>query len=150
MQNKGSITVCILGGILMFIASIVGTALAYRIIVDEATKRFPEYSTQLELFLTICIFIAMGGGISVIIGSLIAFKVVPIGKWIIGLGAGMGLIGFLSWLITGIYTGSITGTVIEILIGLLLGPASYGIIGVFITIWARRFMKKKKEKEEEE
>jgi hypothetical protein len=150
MNNKGSITACIIGGILMFVASIVGSALAYRLIVDEATKNFPEYAVQLEIFLTICIFIAMGGGISVIVGSIIAFKVVPIGKWIIGLGAGMGLIGFLSWLITGIYTGSITGTVLEILIGLLLGPASYGIIGVFLTIWARRFMKKKKDKEKEE
>ena len=91
----------------------------------------------------------MGGGISVIVGSIIALKVVGIGKWIIGLGAGMGLIGFLSWLITGIYTGTITGSVTEIVIGLLLGPASYGIIGVFLTIWARRFIKKKKDKEEE-
>ena len=150
MNNKGSITACIIGGVLMFIASIVGSALAYRMIVVEVTKQFPEYAAQLELFLTICIIIAMGGGISVIIGSIIAFKVVPIGKWIIGLGAGMGLIGFLSWLITGIYTGTITGSVMEILIGLLLGPASYGIIGVFLTIWARRFMKKKKAKETEE
>jgi len=132
----------------MVIASIVGNALVYRLIVTEATKQFPEYRAQLEIFLTLCIFIALGGGISVIVGSIIAFKIVPIGKWIIGLGAGMGLIGFLSWLITGIYTGSITGTVTEIMIGLLLGPASYGIIGVFLTIWARRFMKKKKEKEE--
>ena len=97
----------------------------------------------------ICVIIAVGGGISVIVGSIIALKVVGIGKWIIGLGAGMGLIGFLSWLITGIYTGTITGSVTEIVIGLLLGPASYGIIGVFLTIWARRFMKKKKDKEEE-
>jgi hypothetical protein len=150
MENKGSITACIIGGVLMVIASVVGNAVAYRIIVSEASKTFPEYETYLVIFLTICIFIALGGGISVIAGSIIAFKIVPIGKWIIGLGAGMGLIGFLSWLITGIYTGSITGTVVEILIGLLLGPASYGIIGVFLTIWARRFMKKKKEKEEVE
>ncbi len=149
MKNKGSITACIIGGILMFIASVVGTATTYVLIVSEATKQFPQYKTQLELFLWICIYIAMGGGISVIVGSIIAVKVIPIGKWIIGLGAGMGLIGFLSWLITGIYTGTITGTVIEIVIGLLLGPASYGIIGVFLTIWARRFLKKKKEKEQE-
>ena len=116
MQNKGSIIACIVGGVLIFIASVVGTAMAYLIIVAEATKRFPEYKTELELFLTICIFIAMGGGISVIIGSIIALKVIPIGKWIIGLGAGMGLIGFLSWLITGIYTGTITGNVMVLFI----------------------------------
>ena len=66
-----------------------------------------------------------------------------------GLGAGMGLLGFIMWLVTGIIAGSITGTVLEIIIGLLTGPASYGLIGVFLTIWARRFLKKKKEKEEE-
>jgi len=149
MNNKGSITACIIGGILMVIAAVAGTAYVYGLIVAEASKQFPEYAAQLELFLMICVIIAVGGGISVIVGSIIALKVVGIGKWIIGLGAGMGLIGFLSWLITGIYTGTITGSVTEIVIGLLLGPASYGIIGVFLTIWARRFMKKKKDKEEE-
>ena len=150
INNKGSITACIVGGGLMLVASLVGSAYVYGLIVAEASKQFPEYAAQLELFLMICVIIAVGGGISVIIGSLIAIKVIPIGKWIIGLGAGMGLIGFLSWLITGIYTGSITGTVVEIVIGLLLGPASYGIIGVFLTIWARRFLKKKKDKKEAE
>ena len=149
MKNKGAITACIIGGILMVIAAVAGTAYVYGLIVAEASKQFPEYAAQLELFLMICVIIAVGGGISVIVGSIIALKVVGIGKWIIGLGAGMGLIGFLSWLITGIYTGTITGSVTEIVIGLLLGPASYGIIGVFLTIWARRFMKKKKDKEEE-
>jgi hypothetical protein len=134
----------------MTIASIVGSATAYALIVGEAAKRFPEYESYLVTFLTICIIIALGGGISVIVGSIIALKIVPIGKWIIGVGAGMGLIGFLTWLITGIYTGSITGSVLEILIGLLLGPASYGIIGVFLTVWARRFMKRAKNKENEE
>jgi hypothetical protein len=147
MQNKGSITACIIGGILMVIASIVGNALVYRLIVTEVAKRFPEYEAYFLIFLTICILIALGGGISVIIGSIIAFKVIPIGKWIIGLGAGMGLIGFIIWLVTGIIAGTITGTFLEILFGLLLGPASYGIIGVFLTIWARRFIKKKKEEE---
>ena len=149
MKNKGSITACIIGGILMVIAAVAGTAYVYGLIVAEASKQFPEYAAQLELFLMICVIIAVGGGISVIVGSIIALKIVGIGKWIIGLGAGMGLIGFLSWLITGIYTGTITGSVSEIVIGLLLGPASYGIIGVFLTIWARRFLKKKKDKEEE-
>ena len=134
----------------MTIASIIGSATAYALIIGEVAKRFPEYEAYLVTFLTICIIIALGGGISVIAGSIIALKIIPIGKWIIGLGAGMGLIGFLSWLITGIYTGSITGSVLEILIGLLLGPASYGIIGVFLTVWARRFMKRAKNNENEE
>lgn len=133
----------------MVIASVVGNALAYRLIVGFVSERFPEYEAYFTIFLLICIIIALGGGISVIAGSIIAIKLVPIGKWIIGLGAGMGLIAFISWLVTGIIAGSITGTVLEIIIGLLTGPASYGIIGVFLTIWARRFMKKKKEEKNE-
>jgi hypothetical protein len=150
MRNKVSVAFCIIGGILMVIASVVGNAVAYRLIVDFASQNFPEYRTYLLIFLGICIFIALGGGISVIIGAILTFKMLKLGKWIVGLGAGMGLIGFISWLVTGIIAGSITGTVLQIIIGLLLGPASYGIIGVFLTIFARRAMGKGKKKEEKE
>ena len=149
MRNKGSIVACLIGGILMLIASIVGTATVYVIIVDFMSKQFPEYAGYIQVILAICIFIALGGGISVIIGAIITIKTLGVGKWIIGLGAGMGLIGFITFIVTGIIAGTLTGTIIEIIIGLLLGPASYGIIGVFITIFARRAMKKDKTKEEE-
>jgi len=150
MRNKISVLLCIIGGILMIIASIVGTATVFRIIVDFLVKRYPNYELFLTIFLGICIFIALGGGISVVVGSILTFKALKLGKLIIGLGAGMGLIGFIIFIVTGIIAGTITGTVLEIIIGLLLGPASYGIIGVFITIFARKAMKKGKTKEEKE
>ena len=149
MGKAGGIITCIIGGALMLLASIVGTAASYLIIGDIVAKLLPEYEAYLITFLGICVFIAGFGGLSVIVGAIIAFKVRPMGKWIIGLGAGMGLIGFISWIVTGIIAGTLTGTVIEILIGLLLGPASYGIIGVFITIFGRKKIKKKKEDEAE-
>ena len=149
MRNKVSVTLCIIGGILMIIASIVGNALVYRIIADYLVSQFPRYETLLRILLIVCIFIALGGGISVIIGSFVTFKSLAPGKLLIGLGAGMGLIGFIIFIVTGIIAGSITGTVLEIIIGLLLGPMSYGIVGVFITIFARRAMSKGKKKEEE-
>ncbi len=149
MGKAGGIITCIIGGALMLLASIVGTAASYLIIGDIVAKQLPEYRDLIITFLGICVFIAGFGGASVIVGAIIAFKVRPMGKWIIGLGAGMGLIGFISWIVTGIIAGSLTGTVIEILIGLLLGPASYGIIGVFITIFGRKKIKKKKEDEAE-
>ena len=149
MGKVGGIIACLVGGVLMLIASIVGSATIYAFIVDEVSKRFPEYENFLRIFLGICIFIAGAGGVSVIVGAIIAFKVRPIGKLIIGLGAGMGLIAFIIWIVTGIMAGTLTGTLLEIIIGLLLGPASYGIIGVFITVFARKRIKKKKEKEEE-
>ena len=151
MRNKVSVTICIIGGILMIIASIVGNALVYRIIIDFLVARYPSYESILRIFLSVCIFIALGGGISVIVGSIITFKALKPGKLVIGLGAGMGLIGLISFIVTGIIAGSLTGTILEIIIGLLTGPMSYGIIGVFSTIFARRAMGKgKKENEIEE
>ena len=149
MGKAGGIITCIIGGALMLLASIVGTAASYLIIGDIVAKQLPEYRDLIITFLGICVFIAGFGGLSVIVGAIIAFKVRPMGKWIIGLGAGMGLIGFISWIVTGVIAGTLTGTVIEILIGLLLGPASYGIIGVFISIFGRKRIKKKKEDEAE-
>jgi len=149
MGKVGGIIACIIGGVLMLIASLVGSAIGYVFITNELAKRFPAYESYLTIFLGLCIFIAGAGGISVIVGSIIAFKIRPIGKWIIGLGAGMGLIAFIIWIVTGVIAGTLTGTILEIAIGLLLGPASYGIIGVFITIFARKRIKKKKEDETE-
>jgi len=135
----------------MIIASVIGSALVYQLIVDYISGQLGEYENYVRIFLAICIYIALGGGISVIVGAIIATKTLGLGKWIIGLGAGMGLLGFIIFIVTGIYAGTLTGTVVEIIIGLLLGPASYGIIGVFLTIFARKGMKKdKKDKKEEE
>lgn len=146
MRNIVAVIFCIIGGILMIIASIIGSAATFELIVEFLSRQFPDYETFLRIFLTVCIIIAAGGGISVIIGAIITFKSLAPGKFIIGLGAGMGLIGLIIFIVTGIIAGTITGTVTGIIIGLLLGPASYGIIGVFMTIFARRAMKKDKEK----
>jgi hypothetical protein len=91
MRNKVSVTFCIIGGILMIIASIVGNAALYWIITEYIVGQYPEYAAFLTIVLTICVFIALGGGISVIIGSIITFKSLGPGRWLIGLGAGMGL-----------------------------------------------------------
>ncbi len=148
MRNKVSVTFCIIGGILMIIASIVGSAAVYAIIFGYIKERLGgDTGYYMGIVLQICIYIALGGGVSVIIGSLITFKSLSPGKQIIGLGAGLGLIGFIVFIVTGIIAGTLTGTVSEIIIGLLLGPASYGIIGVFMTIFARRAMTKGKEKD---
>ncbi len=147
MGKAGGIIACIIGGALMLLASIVGTAASYLIIGNIVAKQLPEYEAYLITFLGICVFITGFGGLSVIVGAIIAFKVRPMGKLIISLGAGMGLIGFIIWIVTGIIAGTLTGTVIEIVIGLLLGPASYGIIGVFVTIFGRKKIKKTKEDE---
>ena len=66
--------ICILGGTLMFIASLVGSTVIYAILFGYLTKIFPEYKAFLIIFLIILIFIMMGGGIAVIIGTLLVAK----------------------------------------------------------------------------
>ena len=148
MRNKVSVTLCIIGGVLMMIAAVIGSTIVYEIIFGYLSKKQPGLSRTFSILLYAMAYIALGGGISVIIGSLITFKVLRPGKWIISIGAGMGLIAFISFLVMGIYAGTLVGSWSEIIIGLLTGPMSYGIVGVFMTIFARRAMTKGKGKKE--
>ena len=80
-------------------------------------------------------------GILVIVGAIIvAMDHYKLGKFIIMLGAGLGLIGLIIMLITGI----IAGTVVEDLAGIVstIINGSYGFAGVLLTILSRRKLKK--------
>lgn len=150
MRNKVSVTFCIIGGVLMMIAAIIGSTFVYEIIFGYLSKKQPGLKGIFSILLYTMAYIALGGGISVIIGSIITFKALRPGKWIISIGAGMGLIAFISFVVMGIYAGTLVGSWSEIIIGLLSGPMSYGIIGVFMTIFARKGMSKGKKKDKEE
>lgn len=142
MENKKWILLCILGGVLMLIGSIVGNVTFFALIFSVAEEQLgAESAAAFSLILTIFSYIAMGGGISVIIGSLIVMmNKYGIGKFIIGLGAGMGLIGLIIFLITSIIGGSLIGDVMSIINGVING--SYGFAGVLLTIFSRRKLKK--------
>ena len=94
-----------------------------------------------SLVIQILGYVAIGGGISVIIGALIvAMDHYRIGKLIISIGAGMGLISFLIFIIGGITEGIILDEMAGIVDETLHG--GYGFIGVLLTIVARLKMKK--------
>jgi hypothetical protein len=87
------------------------------------------------LILNILIYIATLGGIAVVIGTLlIAISRIGLGKFVIGLGAGVGLIGLIIMLVETVMTGGV-----EALLDVLtLIAQSIAWIGVILSILARR------------
>ncbi|MFX1316152.1 MAG: hypothetical protein ACFE9T_09835 [Promethearchaeota archaeon] len=142
MKNISWILLCIIGGILMIISSIVGSIAFFETLFSLIEADVGEDVAKIvSLVVQILAYIAMGGGISVIIGALIvAMDHYRLGKFIIGIGAGMGLISLIIFFISGIAE----GTIVEEIEGIINGIAhgSYGFLGVVLTIIARMKLKK--------
>jgi len=142
MKNFGWILLCIIGGILMIVGSVVGSITFFETLFDLIEADVGENVAKIvSLVIQILGYIAIAGGISVIVGSLIvAMDHYRLGKFIIGIGAGMGLISLLIFLITGIVEGSILEELDQIVTETIHG--SYGFLGVILTIIARMKLKK--------
>ena len=142
MKNFGWILLCIIGGILMIISSVIGSVAFFETLFSYIEADVGEDVAKIvSLVIQILAYIALGGGISVIIGSIIvAMDHYRLGKIIIGIGAGMGLISLLIFLITGIVEGSILEELDQIVLETIHG--SYGFLGVILTIIGRIKLKK--------
>jgi hypothetical protein len=128
-QNQ-AMFIAIIAGILLLISGISG-AVTWETIKDFLTSQFPG-NQVLEIVFVIIIFIASLGGITVIIGGLLIGKNnVKTGKFLITLGAGMGLIGLLISIIIAFTQNSFT-------IGSFF---SLGTIGLILSIIARMLAK---------
>lgn len=136
------VILCIIGGILMFLGSLVGGITIFVIIGEYATEQLgSDIGPAISILLSVLGYIAAAGGIAVIIGAIIvALDRYKLGKLIIGLGAGMGLIGLIIMLITGIMAGTVINDVSGIASSIING--SYGFAGVLLTILSRRKLKK--------
>ena len=137
MVEKKWVWLCILGGILMIISSIIGSVSFFALVFGLASDLLgSEAAFILSIVLIIFAFIAGLGGVAVILGVILVVRdKIGLGKFIIGLGAGMGLIGFIIFIITSIMAGPLA-----IIYALING--SYGLLGVILTIFARRKFKK--------
>lgn len=141
MENKKWIIICIIGGILMILSGTVGNISFYETIFNPIMRYISAIAPILKIILQIFSYIAMGGGISVIIGAILVSKgSYGVGKFIIGLGAGMSLLGLIIFLISGLIGGSLVADMKVILLEITNG--SYGFIGVLLTIFARMKLKK--------
>lgn len=135
--EKKWVLLCILGGILMIISSAVGSVSFFALVFGIASDLLgEEVALALSIVLTIFAIIAALGGVAVIIGVILVTRdKIGLGKFIIGLGAGMGLIGLIIFIISSFMAG-----VLAIIYALING--GYGLLGVILTIFARRTFKK--------
>ncbi|KKL12381.1 hypothetical protein LCGC14_2536340 [marine sediment metagenome] len=137
MKHKKWVLLCILGGALMMTSSIIGSVGFYgRIIILASGFVGPEIQAVLGIILMVFSYIAAAGGISVIVGALIAgFSSDFAGRLIVGMGIGVGLFSIITLLITSIYGGSSINDLPTILITTFNGV--YGLAGVIISIFGR-------------
>ena len=125
-KNSTAMGVAVLGGILLLISGVNG------IVTWETIKAFVTAHIMdnfiVQIVFAILILIASLGGIAVIIGGvLIGKNKVGTGKFLIAIGAGLGLIGLIVSIIISIMEGSFT-------IGTFL---SIGMVGLVLSIVAR-------------
>ncbi|MHA2472672.1 MAG: hypothetical protein ACXAES_05500 [Promethearchaeota archaeon] len=148
MQNTKWVILCIIGGILMILGSTIGSIAFFETIFGLLSGFLSQSLINIiEIVLQVLSYIASGGGISVIIGAiLVGIGVYRLGKIIIAIGAGMGLIGFIIFLIVSILNGSVVNEINGIILEIING--GYGFIGVLITIVARSGMDDENEDED--
>ncbi|MFX1450984.1 MAG: hypothetical protein ACFFCM_09080 [Promethearchaeota archaeon] len=140
MENKKWVILCIIGGVLMILSGTIGTIGFYETIFTYLATWVPQIAPVISIILQIFTWIALGGGAAVILGAIICGRGdYPLGKFIIGLGAGMGLLGLIISLITSIYAGTFVADLSAI--GIDIGNGSYGFVGVILTIVARMNLK---------
>lgn len=125
-KNKTAMGIAIVAGLLLFIEGITGFA-TWETIKQFVTNHIID-NEIVQILFVILIFIASLGGIAVIIGGiLVGTNKVKTGKFIIALGAGLGLIGLIVTIIIGITESSFT----------IHSLLTLGAIGLILSIVAR-------------
>ncbi|TET60245.1 MAG: hypothetical protein E3J52_04220 [Promethearchaeota archaeon] len=141
MEHKKWVILCLIGGALMLVSSVVGRVGFLGTLISLISGYVgPETQRIIEIVLTVFTFIAAGGGISVIIGALIAgFSSDFVGRIVIGFGIGASLISLIILLITSIFGGVTIGDLPTILLTTFNGI--FGLVGVVISIIGRMRLK---------
>ncbi|MFX1561226.1 MAG: hypothetical protein ACFFBL_11610 [Promethearchaeota archaeon] len=134
MKNAPSIVLALIGGFLLFQVSWVGSIGFIADIAVYAQTYFPAAAETITLVLTILLYIASLGGIAVIIGGIFfAMNRIGTGKFVIGLGAGVGLFGLIIMLVEAYLAGGVAALT-DIL---TMISQSIAWIGVIMSIVAR-------------
>ncbi len=136
MENRNSFILCLLGGLLLVITSATGS-IGYFGMLEEL-HAIPELQNIIwivDILLFVLTFIAGLGGIGVIIGGyFLTTARVGTGKFIIGIAAGMGLIGLIIELVKMLYFAGL-GVLVNFI---LIIAQSIGWIGIILTIAGRQ------------
>jgi hypothetical protein len=130
-----SFILALIGGLLLISVSAVGSIGFWGDIIAFITATFPETADIMVVLFTILMYIAGLGGVGVIIGGyLLTTDRVGTGKFVIGIAAGMGLIGLIIYLAQLYMTGGIA--LVLDMVSLL--SQSAGWIGAVLSIVARQ------------
>ncbi|MGV9103104.1 MAG: hypothetical protein ACOC38_01940 [Promethearchaeia archaeon] len=136
MENRNSFILCLLGGLLLVITSATGS-IGYFGMLEEL-HAIPELQNIIwivDILLFVLTFIAGLGGSGVIIGGYLLTRArVRTGKFVIGIAAGLGLIGLLIELGKTVYFSGL-GILVDFL---LLIAQSIGWIGIILSIIGRQ------------
>ena len=135
-KNKTAGLLCIVGGVLLVVAGTTGMKPLLEQILTYIQPTV-DASPILATIFRALIFTAALGGISVMIGGLLVFHVPRIGKLLVMLGAGLGLLGFMIPMSLAWHQGIPIN-------GLLQGYASptWGyVLGIMLTIIGRLIAK---------
>lgn len=139
MHNKVPFVLCLIGGAFMIYAGVVGSVGIWADLIILASSLAPALADILFWVLVILINIASLGGFGVILGGyLMTTNRFGTGKFVVGIAAGMGLIGFII-LLAQMYMA--VGFAAFFAIFNLIS-SSAGALGVVITIVARTMAKK--------
>jgi len=130
-KNSTAMGIAIIAGVLLLVSGVNGIAAWSEIenfVINNIADNF-----VIQIIFVVLIFIASLGGIAVIAGGLLIGKnKVRTGKFLIALGAGLGLIGLIISIYVGYSEGSLT-----------MGSFfSIGAIGLILSIIARIMAKK--------
>ena len=135
-RNKIAGVLCIVGGALLVVAGTTGM----KPLLEQILKYIQptvDASPILATIFRVLIFIAALGGISVIIGGLLILNVPRIGKLLVMLGAGLGLLGFLIPMSLAWHQGIPLNELFE---GYVSSTAGY-VLGIMLTIIGRLIAK---------
>lgn len=137
-RNKTAMGVAIVAGIFLLIDGVSGFA-TWDTIKNFVLNHITD-NEIVQIIFAVLIFIAALGGIAVIAGGvLIGKNKIKSGKFIILLGTGLGIIGFIFSIIVGIYEGSFTFNSL----------LTFGGIGIILSIAARFIAEKHDNKKQE-
>ncbi|NHJ12943.1 MAG: hypothetical protein EAX95_04665 [Candidatus Thorarchaeota archaeon] len=128
-----------IGGILLISVSAIGSLGFWETIISYIASTFPESAEIMTLLFGVLMYIAGLGGVGVIIGGvLLTTDRVGTGKFVIGISAGLGLIGLIIYLVQLYMTGGI-----ELVLDVVsLLSQSAGWIGAVLSIVARQMASK--------
>lgn len=158
MKNITWILLCFLGGILMVIGSATGSAVFYVYLANLASSYIsPDFMPLVASILTVLEYISFFGGYSVIVGAiLILIKQIRLGKIIITVATGFGMLGLVfyagTWIlgISGIAVSPAVQAILNQMYSLFTYNSGMVFTGTALAVLGRYGIKKPKKREKED